>query len=157
MGLQFHNLSEISHQSDDILGWKLSRFFYKEPQFFKIWRIISPPLLRVLICVEPVEKSHIWSGGIRGFCQRVVIEVPFLTTDVPYHGRSGSESLTVGWFWSTLSWKSSDLAKTFYTDWLLIISPRCILVAKVNQQDTRRVKQTFSEEGRSGVFFGNAG
>ena len=85
----------------------------------------------------------------------MVIEVPFLTTDVPYHGRSGSESLTVGWFWSTLSWKSSDLAKTFYTDWLLIISPRCKLVAKVNQQDTRRVKQTFSEEGRSGVFFGN--
>ena len=159
MGLQFHNLSEISHQSDDILGWKLSRFFLQGTAIFQnLTYHITTTAEGSHMCWTCWKITHlVWRDKgdfAREWLQRFV---PCLTTDVPYPGRSGPESLTVGWSWSNLSWKSSDLAKTFYTDWLLIISPRCKLLAKVNQQDTRRVKQTFSEEGRSGVFFGNAG
>ena len=90
-----------------------------------------------------LKIQDIWSGGIRGILPESGYRGSLPDSDVPYPRQSGLESLTVGWSWSTLSWKSSGLAKTSYTDWLLIISPRCILVAKVNQQDTRRVKQTF--------------
>ena len=131
MGLQFNNLSEISHQSDDIFGWK---FFLQETAIFRNLTTAEGPHM----CSTCSKNSRhlVWRDKgdfAREWLQRFV---PCLTTDVPYPGRSGPESLTMKWFWSNLSWKSSGLAKTSYTDWLLIISPCCILVAKSTRYKT---------------------